>query len=97
MDSIALTIAVITYAGVALGGVPGLALDRTGIALLGAIAMVASGGLSTGEAVMSIDIPTILLLYALMVISSQFRLGGFYTWARVEAHRLYETVLRDFS
>jgi hypothetical protein len=56
MDSIALTIAVITYAGVALGGVPGLALDRTGIALLGAIAMVASGGLSTGEAVMSIDI-----------------------------------------
>jgi len=76
MDSIALTIAVITYTGVALGGVPGLALDRTGIALLGAIAMVASGGLSTGEAVMSIDIPTILLLYALMVISSQFRLGG---------------------
>ena len=76
MDSIALTIAVITCAGVALGGAPGLALDRTGIALLGAIAMVASGGLSTGEAVMSIDIPTILLLYALMVISSQFRLGG---------------------
>ena len=83
MDSVALTIAVITYAGVALGGVPGLALDRTGIALLGAIAMVASGGLSTGEAVMSIDIPTILLLYALMVISSQFRLGGFYTWLAV--------------
>jgi Na+/H+ antiporter NhaD/arsenite permease-like protein len=84
MDSIALTIAVITYAGVALGGVPGLALDRTGIALLGAIAMVASGGLSTGEAVMSIDIPTILLLYGLMVISSQFRLGGFYTWLAVK-------------
>ena len=83
MDSIALTIAVITYTGVALGGVPGLALDRTGIALLGAIAMVASGGLSTSEAVMSIDIPTILLLYALMVISSQFRLGGFYTWLAV--------------
>jgi len=59
MDSIALTIAVITYAGVALGGVPGLALDRTGIALLGAIGMVASGGLSTGEPVMSMEIPTI--------------------------------------
>ena len=43
MDSVALTIAVITYAGVAIGGVPGLALDRTGIALLGAIAMVAVG------------------------------------------------------
>lgn len=40
MDSVALTIAVITYAGVALGGIPGIALDRTGIALLGAIGMV---------------------------------------------------------
>ena len=79
MDSVALTIAVITYAGVALGGIPGLALDRTGIALLGAIGMVVSGELSTREAVMSIDVPTILLLYALMVLSSQFRLGGFYT------------------
>ncbi len=79
MDSVALTIAVITYAGVALGGIPGLALDRTGIALLGAIGMVVSGELSTRDAVMSIDMPTILLLYGLMVLSSQFRLGGFYT------------------
>lgn len=84
MDPVLLIIAGITYAGIALGGIPGLAIDRTGIALLGAIAMVATGGLSTGEAVMSIDIPTILLLYALMVISSQFRLGGFYTWAAVK-------------
>ena len=79
MDTIALTIAAITYAGVALGGIPGLALDRTGIALLGAIGMVISGELSTRDAVMSIDMPTILLLYSLMVLSSQFRLGGFYT------------------
>jgi len=79
MDSVALTIAVITYTGVALGGIPGLALDRTGIALLGAIGMVVSGELSTRDAVMSIDMPTILLLYGLMVLSSQFRLGGFYT------------------
>ena len=79
MDSVALTIAVITYAGVALGGIPGLALDRTGIALLGAIGMVVSGELSTRDAVMSVDMATILLLYGLMVLSSQFRLGGFYT------------------
>jgi Na+/H+ antiporter NhaD/arsenite permease-like protein len=81
MNSVALTIAVITYAGVAIGGIPGLALDRTGIALLGAIGMLVSGELSTQAAVMSIDVPTILLLYGLMVLSSQFRLGGFYTRA----------------
>lgn len=80
MNSLTLIIFLITYTGVAIGGIPGLALDRTGIALLGAIGMVAAGVLSTRDAVMSIDIPTILLLYGLMVISSQFRLGGFYTW-----------------
>jgi Na+/H+ antiporter NhaD/arsenite permease-like protein len=81
MDTLALAIALVTYAGVAVGGVPGLALDRTGIALLAAIAMVAGGVLSTSQAIDAIDMPTILLLYALMVFSSQFRLSGFYTWA----------------
>jgi Na+/H+ antiporter NhaD/arsenite permease-like protein len=81
MHSTAFIIFLITYAGIAVGGIPGLALDRTGIALLGAIAMVVTGVLSTTQAVQAVDMPTILLLYSLMVISSQFRLGGFYTWA----------------
>ncbi|MBI3814162.1 MAG: anion transporter [Nitrospinae bacterium] len=84
MDSIALIIFLITYAGIAIGEVPGLALDRTGIALLGAIEMIAAGVLSTQNAILSIDISTILLLYGLMVISSQFRLGGFYTWTALK-------------
>ncbi len=69
----------LTYAGVAVGGVPGLAVDRTGLALLGAIAMVAVGALSLEAALASIDAPTLLLLYALMVVSAQFRAGGFYS------------------
>ncbi len=81
MNSVSLAIAVITYVGVAIGDIPGLALDRTGIAMLGAIAMIASGELSVQAAVMSIDVPTVLLLYGLMVLSAQFRLGGFYTRA----------------
>jgi Na+/H+ antiporter NhaD/arsenite permease-like protein len=76
----ALIIFLITYAGVAIGEIPGLALDRTGIALLGAIGMIVTGVMSTKDAILSIDISTILLLYGLMVLSSQFRLGGFYTW-----------------
>ncbi len=71
---------IVTYLGVAVGGIPGLKIDRTGIALLGAIAMVVTGGLTTEQAVSAIDVPTILLLYALMVVSAQFRLGGFYTF-----------------
>ncbi|HSO20274.1 MAG TPA: anion transporter [Desulfosarcina sp.] len=76
-----LVIFLVTYIGIALGKIPGLALDRVGIALLGAIAMVGSGVVSTRDAVQSIDLPTILLLYSLMVVSAQLRLGGFYTWS----------------
>jgi Na+/H+ antiporter NhaD/arsenite permease-like protein len=71
---------VLTYVGVAFGRVPGLGIDRTGIALLGAIAMVVSGAVSLDKAVEAVDLPTIILLYALMVLSAQLRLGGFYTW-----------------
>jgi Na+/H+ antiporter NhaD/arsenite permease-like protein len=76
-----LTLFLITYIGIALGKVPGLVIDRVGIALLGAIAMVGFGVVSTQSAVQSIDLPTIMLLYSLMIISAQLRLGGFYTWS----------------
>lgn len=67
------------YLGMMFGRIPGLALDRTGIALLGAIVLVASNELSMGEASSSLDVPTIGLLFGLMVVSAQFRLGGVYT------------------
>jgi Na+/H+ antiporter NhaD/arsenite permease-like protein len=62
-----------------LGEIPGLALDRSGLALLGAIALVAAGRSTPELAWRSIDVPTISLLFGLMVVSAQFRLGGFYT------------------
>jgi Na+/H+ antiporter NhaD/arsenite permease-like protein len=62
-----------------LGGLPFLQLDRTGVALLGAIAIVALGVLTPEAAALSIHLPTLLLLFSFMVISAQMRLGGFYT------------------
>lgn len=62
-----------------LGEVPGLALDRSGIALLGAIALLATGRLTLEQAWLAVDVHTLALLFGLMVISAQFRLGGFYT------------------
>jgi Na+/H+ antiporter NhaD/arsenite permease-like protein len=78
---------VLTYLAVAVGDIPGLALDRTGMALLGAIAMVACGVLTTDQAVLAIDFPTLLLLFGLMVVSTQFRLGGFYTQVALQLTR----------
>jgi len=62
-----------------LGEIPGLALDRTGIALLGAIALVVAGRASPDGALELVDVPTLSLLFGLMVVSAQFRLGGFYS------------------
>ena len=70
----------VVYAGMILGGLPFLQLDRTGIALLGAIALVSAGALTLEEAWGAIHAPTLILLFAFMVMSSQLRLGGFYTW-----------------
>src|SRR5512143_863995 len=61
-----------------LGEIPGLALDRTGVALLGAIALVATGRVAPAEAWNAVDVATIALLLGLMVVSAQLRLGGFY-------------------
>jgi Na+/H+ antiporter NhaD/arsenite permease-like protein len=68
----------VVYLGMFLGGLPRLKLDRSGVALLGAIAVIALAGLTVEEAAKSIDLATIVLLFAFMVVSAQMRLGGFY-------------------
>jgi Na+/H+ antiporter NhaD/arsenite permease-like protein len=73
-----LAILCLTYFGIALGRIPGLKLDRTGIALLGAICMMIFGGVTTAEVVSYVNWPTIFLLFGFFVISAQLRLSGFY-------------------
>ncbi len=80
MDTAVLIIFVLVYVGMVFGRYPGLALDRTGIALLGAIAFLVLGRVGPQEAWDAVDEPTILLLLGLMVVSAQFRLGGFYSF-----------------
>ena len=70
----------VVYLGMLLGELPGLALDRTGVALLGALALIATERVTPAEAWQAVDVPTLALLFALMVVSAQLRLGGFYTW-----------------
>jgi Na+/H+ antiporter NhaD/arsenite permease-like protein len=69
----------ITYLGIALGRLPRLVLDRTGIALVGAIAMLLAGGLSIEQAAGYVDYETLLLLFGLMIFSAQLRVAGFYS------------------
>ncbi len=80
MTTLAVTVFVLVYIGMALGRVPGLAIDRTGVALLGLIVVLASGDLTLDEAGQAVDMPTIALLFALMILSVQFEHSGFYGW-----------------
>ena len=73
-----LAIFALTYLGIAMGHVPGLKLNRVGIVLLGAIALMIFGGVTTGEVIAYVNWPTILLLFGFFVISAQLRLSGFY-------------------
>jgi len=70
---------ILVYLGMIFGRLPWLALDRTGIVTLGAIALLASGQVSLEGGRSGIDSSTLLLLFGFMVISAQFRLGGFYS------------------
>jgi len=75
-----IVIFVLVYLGMLLGGLPFLQLDRTGIALLGAIALLVTESISEAEAGRAVHMPTLILLFSFMVVSAQLRLGGFYDW-----------------
>ena len=69
-----------TYLGIAVGRVPGLKLNRVGIALLGAIALMIFGDITTADVIAFVNWPTVFLLFGFFVISAQLRLSGFYDW-----------------
>ena len=67
-----------TYLVIAMGRLPGLRLDRTGAALLGASLMVASGTLSLEEAYRAVDLETLALLLGMMIVVANLRLAGLF-------------------
>jgi Na+/H+ antiporter NhaD/arsenite permease-like protein len=69
---------ILTYLGLALGGVPFLKLDRTGFAILGAVAFLATGWITVDQAVAAVDAPTLVVLFGMMLLSAQYRASGLY-------------------
>jgi Na+/H+ antiporter NhaD/arsenite permease-like protein len=71
---------VLTYLGMAAGGIRGLRIDRSWIACCAAVLLLFSGALSMDEAAHHLDPGALLLLLALMLISAQFDFSGVYAW-----------------
>jgi len=76
----ALTLGIFTaaYVALGLGRVPGLRVDRTGVAIVGAAAMVVVGGFPWDDAVRSVDAHTLVLLFGMMIVAGYLRLSGFF-------------------
>ncbi len=55
---------------------PLLRLDRTGVAVVGAILMVVTGAIGFDDAARAVDARTIVLLFSMMVIVAHLRLAG---------------------
>ena len=81
---------ILTYAGISLGRIPGLRLDRAGIALTGAALMMAVGAIAPEEAYRAVNLDTMALLLGMMIVVAHLRLSGFFrlvtSWALSHAH-----------
>jgi Na+/H+ antiporter NhaD/arsenite permease-like protein len=88
-----------SYVVFALGKFPGLKIDRTGAAIIGAVGMVAFRIVRPGEALHFIDFSTIVLLFSMMLIVGNLHLVGFFEWnaeavlRRLKPHQLLPAVI----
>ena len=83
VDEVAASRFAASYLALAIGKVPGLSIDRAGVALVGAALMVASGALSLEDAYKAIDLDTITLLLGMMIVVACLRLSGFFALATI--------------
>lgn len=93
---LALLIIVGTIFGVAVGRYPWMRMNRATIALVGGTALIATGAISLEQAYASLDLDTLVLLFAMMIINVNLRLAGFFRqvgrgvirWARTSRQLL---------
>lgn len=79
VGTVALVIAVMY--GIAVGGWPGLAVNRTTLSIIGAAALIAIGSIAPAHAWQAIDIPTLVILAGMMIINGQLEAAGFFSHA----------------
>jgi len=80
-----------TYLGLALGRLPFLRVDRTGVAIIGGAVVVVSGLLPWDRAVAAVDAHTLVLLFGMMIVAAYLRLSGFFRLVTYAAVRRAHT------
>lgn len=66
------------FVGIAVGRLPVLRMNRATIALVGAVLVILVGGVTLPEAFASLDLGTLALLFAVMILSVNLSYSGFF-------------------
>jgi len=88
MRDVALTIFGTTYVLLAIGRLRPFRLDRTGISIVGAAAMILTGVLPFDRAAAAVDYRTLVLLFGMMIVVANLRLSGFFRLVTARVVRL---------
>jgi Na+/H+ antiporter NhaD/arsenite permease-like protein len=89
----------VSYLVFALGKLPGMKIDRPGMAIIGAVLMVAFRIVPASEALRFIDFGTLVLLFSMMLVVGYLRLTGFFEWVaeqiitRLKPRQLLPTII----
>jgi len=89
----------VSYFVFALGKLPGMKIDRPGMAIIGAVLMVAFRIVPAAEALRFIDFGTLVLLFSMMLVVGYLHLAGFFEWiteqiiTRLKPRHLLPTVI----
>lgn len=75
---LSIAVIVISIAGVAVGRVPKLRMNRATMALVAAVALIRTGALTLEQAYAALDLNTLVLLLAVMIINGNLRIAGFF-------------------
>ena len=89
----------VSYLVFALGKFPGMKIDRPGMAVIGAVLMVAFGALRPSDALHFVDLGTVVLLFSMMLLVAYLHVAGFFEWVtervvlKLKPHHLLPTVI----
>lgn len=91
LQGLTTAIVFVTLVGVAIGRYPRLRMNRATIALVGATALMTLGAIPLEAAYQALDLNTLTLLFAMMVLNVNLRLAGFFRLVASEVIRLART------
>lgn len=78
-NSLSLIVIILTLVGVAIGRYPIFRMNRATIVLVGSTVLIIIGAISLDQAYSAIDLDTIVLIFAMMILNINLRLAGFFS------------------